>query len=198
MQWKTDGGSQDSEILWWNSDFSPKMMKMFYSLVTIKAQWNIALQKHTNVILKSTVLFLLSSQSISLMHFAMISVRVEKVSPFEDCIYSLVGWARLGWVVYTIKWFVNFLYVLGYMNDSSRKPSQNCRVRFGVIRTLWSVWFWRPKKVRWATRCPTHWPTTPSVHSRNLTMLVRPRHDFIIILNLMLQYVTYNHSLTLP
>ena len=33
MQWYTDVGSQDPENLWWNPDFSPKMMKMFYSLV---------------------------------------------------------------------------------------------------------------------------------------------------------------------
>ena len=42
--------------LWWNSDFSPKMMKMFYSLVIRQAQWNITLQKHANIILKSTIL----------------------------------------------------------------------------------------------------------------------------------------------
>ena len=57
---QTDGGSQDPENLGWNSDFSPKMMKMFYSLVIRQAQWNTTLQKHTNIILKFTIL--LSSQ----------------------------------------------------------------------------------------------------------------------------------------
>ena len=49
-------GLTTPESLLRNSDFSPKMMKKFYSLIIRQAQWKTTLQKHTNIILKATIL----------------------------------------------------------------------------------------------------------------------------------------------
>ena len=38
-----------------NSGFSPKIVKIFYSLFIGQVQYNTTLQKHTNIILKSTI-----------------------------------------------------------------------------------------------------------------------------------------------
>ena len=62
-------------------------MKIFYSLVIIQAQWNITLQKHTNIILKYTVL---SSHSTPLTSFK--CLRCDKVTDgLGVCVCVCVG-----------------------------------------------------------------------------------------------------------
>ena len=99
-------------------DFSTKIMKMFYSLVIIQAQWNITLQKHTNIILKSTILCYPHKVSLK---FLLLHTRLHKVCNNNliliEILYpvaysSIQGFHRLGFRVMRqtvmVNWYTLF------------------------------------------------------------------------------------------